>query len=581
MPHSIQRAVQTLTCVLAVTFVTPVNAQDSMRTGDGLLILKASMPQTARVGEQFTYSVEVTNTSENVVLHDVTLEQHKAKGFTVESVSLQGKQENNDDDSDKASSGHSDDQTTQEQQASQQSLKGKSPSNGNSSSGNKSMKIAKLDPGESRTFMVKASADEEGELRSCLQISSYKPALCLTSEIVKPELELTKIAPQQVSRCTMIELNYKVKNGGSGDVGKFVVTDALGDGLATIEGDRELSFDVDGLAAGETREFVARVYAKKPGTFSSRAVAKAENSELKSRSKETTTKVTAVDLSARVEGPSRVYGNDMATFNASITNTGNAAAESVNVMIHWPSKANLADMSETTMKKADSSKDQGSQGEPTPAKEQDSNNQNKSGKNQNASEDDMQMETESFVIDRLEAGQTAEFNYAIRTDNLDTLPTKVVARYVCTVDAAEDQAKSTGKATAMAMAKVDVVRLPALQIAVVDDEDPVTNESKVQYTVSVWNEGDAPDQNVQIVATLPSNLKFDTADGPTDVKNEGGKITFSPIKSFSPGDRVEYTITATPTGSGNARFEAALTSKMLQQKVIGEEPTRLFDSASK
>jgi uncharacterized repeat protein (TIGR01451 family) len=181
----------------------------------------------------------------------------------------------------------------------------------------------------------------------------------------------------------------------------------------------------------------------------------------------------------------------------------------------------------------------------------------------------------------LEAGQTAEFSYAIRTDNLDKLPTKVVARYVCTVDAAEDQAKSTGKVTATAMAKANVVRLPALQIAVVDEEDPVTSGSKVQYTVSVWNEGDAPDQNVQIVATLPKNLKFDSADGPTDVKNDSGKITFSPIKSFSPGDRVEYTITATPTGSGNARFEAALTSKMLKQKVIGEEPTRLFDSTSK
>lgn len=47
------------------------------------------------------------------------------------------------------------------------------------------MKIAILKPGESRTIHVKASADEEGDLRSCLAIVNYTPALCLTSHVVK------------------------------------------------------------------------------------------------------------------------------------------------------------------------------------------------------------------------------------------------------------------------------------------------------------------------------------------------------------------------------------------------------------
>lgn len=184
------------------------------------------------------------------------------------------------------------------------------------------------------------------------------------------------------------------------------------------------------------------------------------------------------------------------------------------------------------------------------------------------------------MIDRLDSGQTAKFTYAIRTDNLEEIPTKVLARHVCTVDAAEDQTKSTSKATSMAMATAKVVRLPALQLAVVDDEDPVKNGSKVQYTIQVWNEGDAPDQNVQLIAKLPDNLKFDSADGSTKVQNDSGSITFEPIKTMQPGDRAEFTVTAKPTGTGNARFEAALKSKMLQSEVISEEPTRLFDSSS-
>ncbi len=575
MLQAIRQASRTIVCSAILTLSVGVTAQaeNSMQTGDGLLMLKADMPKEVRVGEQFSYNVEVINSADNIILHDIKLRQRKAKGFTVESVSMRGKQDSSQGNEENNQSGSTGNSATDKS------------GEGQSSNSKSKMSISTLKPGESRTFVVKASADEEGELRSCLEIASYTPAMCLTSQVVKPQLELTKNAPKESNRCNVIELSYKVKNSGSGDVGKFTITDSLGEGLATIEGNSELSFPVDGLAAGETREFVARVYAKKPGKFSSRAVAKASDSDLKSRSKETTTNVIAADLTANVNGPSRVYGDDLAKFTATITNTGNVAAEAVNVTVHFPSKANMADMGEVSIEQSSSNdsstgRQQSTSSEPTMAASNAASGQDGEAKNGQSSGDELQMQNDSFVIDRLEAGQTAEFTYAIRTDNLDKLPTKVVARYTCTVDAAEDQAKSTAKTTAMAMATVKIVRLPALQLAVVDDEDPVKDGSMVQYTIQVWNEGDAPDQNVTLVAKLPSNLKFDSADGPTDVTNEGSEVRFAPIKSMEPGDRAEFTVTAKPTGTGNARFEAALTSKMLQQEVIGEEPTRLFDSSN-
>lgn len=571
MPTFLQRAVQAAACAafLATAFSPATgSAQESMQTGDGLLMIKAAMPDTARVGEEFSYDVEVMNSSDNVVLHDVQLEQAKTEGFSIESVSMKGQSSN-----DKSGESSENKQNSQDDQS----------SNEKSSSSGKSMKIKQLMPGESRTFTVKATADQEGELRSCLEIASYTPAMCLTAKVVKPELELTKMAPKEANRCNMIELQYKLKNGGSGDIGKLVVTDSLGEGLSTIEGSNELKFDLDGLAAGETREFVGRVYAKKTGSFSSRATAKASSSDLQSRSQETTTKIIAADLIADVNGPNRIYGNDLATFTATITNDGNVGADGVNVTVSWPAKANLADMSEYTMtrKSSDDSKSGKSQsGQPTMAQDSGSSQQKNQNQDQKSGEDSMSMQSESFMIDRLEVGETAEFTYAIRTDNLETLPTKVEARHICTIDAAEDEAKSTAKTTTMAMATAKVVRLPALQLAVVDDEDPVKDGSKVQYTIQVWNEGDAIDENVQLIATLPSNLKFDSAKGPTEVSSQGNQVTFEKIDTMKPGDRAEFTVTAKPSGTGNARFEAALTSKMLQQEVIGEEPTRLFDTSS-
>ncbi|MDV6030398.1 MAG: DUF11 domain-containing protein [Phycisphaera sp. RhM] len=584
MPVNVRGIASAIACTIAVTIPSALGtafAQQSVQTGDGLLTIKAAMPDQSRLGEEFTYEVAVINSSDNVVLHDIKLKQRKAKGLTIESVSMKGesKQQQRHD---------SQDRNKSEEGSKKKSSGDNHSSAANDHSGKQSkasqdqLAIATLKPGDSRVFIVTATADEEGELRSCLEIASYTPALCLTSQVVKPELELTKTAPKEVGRCEVIELTYEVKNGGSGDLGKLTVTDSLGEGLATIDGNNELSFPVDGLAAGDSRQFVARVYAQKSGEFSSRAVAKAEESDLQSRSKKTTTKVIAADLDARVTGPSRIYGDGLATFTATITNTGNVAAESVDVTVNWPAAANLADLGDYRLKKTSSDNKASSryQGQPTLAKKQNSKSQKK-GNDQNKSDSEkLQMQSESFVIDRLDAGQTAEFTYAVRTDNLEELPTEVQACYICSVDSVEDRAKAEAKTTATAMATTTVVRLPALQIAVIDDEDPVKDGSKVQYLITVWNEGEAPDQDVQLIARLPNNLKFDSADGPTDAKNDADTITFEPIKTMEPGDRVEYTVTAKPTGTGNARFEATLQSKSLKSKVTSEEPTRLFDTAS-
>ncbi len=603
----------------ASCFSATGRADETIRTGDGLLSLTANMPEEIRAGEEFTYSVKVTNASDNVTLHDIKLKQLKAKGFSVDSMSSASKQSDSKGESDSKgqskskgesdskgqskSKGQSDSQDqskSKSQSASESQSKSKSQSASESQSESKgddkskgqseskggdnangNITIAVLKPGESKTINVTASADEEGELRSCLAIVNYMPAICLTSRVIKPELELTKTAPKEANRCDVIKLEYTFKNGGSGDVGAFVVTDSLGKGLATIDGDSTLKFDVDGLAAGDSRTFIAKVYASKPGSFSSRAVAKAENSDLKSRSKETTTDVIAADLDVQVQGPNRLYGEKLAKFTAHVTNTGNTTADDVNVNVYWPEACDLVDLSTPKMQSSNSTSSQSNQkkqGEPTVAKNAGGAGDSSSAKKNDKA--DVAMSDKSLSIGRLEAGQTAVFEYAIRTRDVKTLPTKVVARYVCDVDAAEDQANAKSETVATAMARVEIVRLPALQLVVLDDQDPVNKNSNVVYTIRVWNEGDAADSNVAVSAELPEGLKFVRAEGPTENSVDGSKITFEPVKTMKPGDRADYKVTAKCTGSGDVRFSATLSSKSLKKEVTGEEPTRLFDQSA-
>lgn len=560
------------------------DAQSSITTGDGFLKLQADLPDEVRVGEQFEYTVQVTNTSDNVVLHNIQIKQQKAKGFTVDSVSRQAEQTQKS-------------QSSKEKQKDKDGKTNQKKSSKSSKSGQKAdqgMTITMLKPNESQTLWVKATADNEGQLRSCLEVESYTPALCLTSQVVKPQLELTKQAPKKANRCDMIKLEYSIKNGGSGDVGPIVITDSLGEGLATIEGDSELKFDVDGLKAGDERTFVARVFASKSGEFSSRAQAKAKQGDLKSRSKKTSTKVMAADLRAKLDGPNRIYGDKLATFTATITNAGNAPAEDVDVTLMWPQSASLADVSDPTMKMDASGKNSDSQSGQSNQSSEGSSSESKqsptmaekkaqssaeSGSKNDASESkgpSMQMAQQRMNLNRLKPGQSAVIEFAVRPNDLDELPTKVKATYTCTVDAAQDVAKAEAKATATATSRAKIVRLPALQMVVIDDEDPVTGGNEVVYTIRVWNEGDAVDNDVKVTADLPEGLEFVSADGPTKSSQSGSSIQFEPIEKMEPGDRSDFKITAKADGTDNVRFAARLESKKLSSEVTAEEPTRLF-----
>ena len=585
-----RRVILGVALATASSLASKTQAEDTITTGDGLLSLTANMPAEVRAGEEFSYTVTVTNESENVTLHNIELKQLNTEGFSVESTMMGAKAAADSKESaaqqpaDSKKAGQ--DKAKAEAKSSKQDKRQETPEKDQKQSSNKGeIKIAALKPGESKTITVKAAADNEGELRSCLAITNYMPAICLTSQVIKPELQLTKVAPEQADRCNVIELVYTVKNGGSGDVGPFVISDSLGEGMATIEGKSDLMFKVDGLKAGDSRKFVARVYATKPGTFTSRATAKAENNDLSSRSKETTTKVIAAQLDVQVKGPSRLYGKQLAKFTAHVTNTGNSPAEAVNVKLFWPEACDLVDLSEPSMESSSQPSGQAKQGKgkPTPADDSGQTDAKKSVKDSGTESDKtkLAMSDKMFTIERLDVGQTAVFEYAIRSGDVDSIPTKVEARYVCDVAAASDQANARSEAVSTAMATAKVIRMPAMELVVVDDQDPVPTNSNVVYSIRVWNEGDATESDVSLKAQLPEGLEFVSAKGPTENSVEGSTVTFEPLKALEPGDRADYRITAKSTGDGDVRFKAMLKSKSLNKDVVSEESTRLVSEKAK
>lgn len=574
--------------IVPLAFAT---AQSQMQTGDGLLQVQTQMPQESKAGEQFKYMIMARNSSDDVILHDIVLEQSKSEGFSIESSSIQGEQQSGNQRQDPENSDKK--QAGKKQSGKEQTAKEMPDQRTGNSSGR--FTIDKLEPGQSQTITVMASADKEGQLKSCLQIVSYKPSLCMTSTVVKPALQITKNAPERADRCNEIELMYTVKNDGTGDVGTFQIVDDLGDGLKTIEGNSTLKFEVDGLQAGDTRQFVARVFAAKAGSFSSRARAEAENSELKSRSAKTTTEVVAADLAVTVEGPGRIYGEKFARFTAHVTNTGNTPAEQVAVNVMWPSETSLADISDfrinsdrqgqaTRPRSAndESNRDDQKAKEVAGAGASNSVASNDNSKNQAQQGSEQNMSSDEFVIDRLEAGQTATFDYAVRPAGMEQVKTQVQALYVCAVNVAEGEDKATNRVTSNGYGQATFVRLPAMQLSVIDDEDPVSDGTMVTYTIRVTNEGNGPEQNIHLTAELPEGLEFESAKGPTEFQQNGSTITFEPIETMRAGVTVNYKVIANNTGDGSVAFKATsvafkatLNSESLDQGIVAEEPTKL------
>ncbi|HEX8200601.1 MAG TPA: hypothetical protein VF590_08940 [Isosphaeraceae bacterium] len=146
----------------------------------GTLLLEAFGPRQVPVGQPYDYRIRVTNISRSLVLEDVQVHQTPAKGFSVEKSQPKPDQDQGQD-------------------------------------GRTTWTVDRLNPGQARTITVTGLADQEGGAAFCLQVD-YKPSLCLAglTTFVKPELQVTKAAPEQADLCEMLTFRYTVLNTGSG-----------------------------------------------------------------------------------------------------------------------------------------------------------------------------------------------------------------------------------------------------------------------------------------------------------------------------------------------------------------------------
>jgi uncharacterized repeat protein (TIGR01451 family) len=165
----------------------------------------------------------------------------------------------------------------------------------------------------------------------------------------------------------------------------------------------------------------------------------------------------------------------------------------------------------------------------------------------------------------------------LRFDEARTFDAEAIAQFACGTETGREQVDLR----AIATQQTELIALPDLMLAVVDNQGTVPQGEEVTYTIVVKNQGEAPDQNVQITAEMPAELEFVQADGPTDVKSDGQQLTFAPIETLEPNQRAVYKVTAKAAGEGEVLFRTQLSSQGMSRTATAEEPTQLFSRTAR
>lgn len=538
-----------------------------------MLKLSVKAPDKVPVGQSYNYTVHVTNVTDNVVLHDVELAQH-AKGLNIESVKVQGQMNHEGD-----------------RQPNGDKKKQKSASKNSNKSKQQDMAcwcIDELKPGETRKINVTAIGDDEGAEGVCLAITSYTPALCFKTQFTKPELELTKSAPDAVNVCEVVHYRYTLTNKGSGNPGNVVISDTLGKGFRTESGDDTLKFELEGIEPGESRQFEADVVAIRAGEFASRAVAK-PNKGKKTQSKETTVQVRSPELAVAIDGPSRAYVDRPATYTIRVTNNGDAPVAGGLLKFAYPTTFEVSNVGDLTS--SDDAVDANSKGQKQQKKnaqqsnsdkQMASNKQNRKSKNKqsqdpkeswNSTVDSRgsNMDIRDWAFGTLAPGATQQVDVTLFGTSGTKEKLKVAAESVCRIDQVNDERLFATDTTPL-----EIISLPALLVTVVDDEDPIAVGNQVTYEITVINQGTAADENIEVTAKLPRTMSFVEGSGETKVTSKGSDVTFGKLDRLEAGERATWMVQASADSQGGSRLEVELKSKALDRPARTAEPTQLY-----
>lgn len=204
--------------------------------------------------------------------------------------------------------------------------------------------LGTMKPGDSRTVRVFGKTTGREPFTSCAS-ATYNSAVCLTSPIVEPALRVTASAPAEVTPCDPIPVRITVTNTGTGAVRDVRVNYPLPEGWLTTDGKKAAQFNLASLVPKQSHEFIANVKSDRAGNFTSRITATAWP-ELQGEAMPVPTAVRQALLAVKGDGPANVHPNRRVVAQFAITNNGPIASKDSTFEVPLPQNAKFISATE-------------------------------------------------------------------------------------------------------------------------------------------------------------------------------------------------------------------------------------------
>ena len=393
-------------------------------------------------------------------------------------------------------------------------------------------RVPEMREGAGGNIEITGTPQQVGDLSACTSYEFDRGA-CATFTVVNPELAITKSGPETASVCTPVEYTYTIRNEGDTAVEDVMLYDALPEGVMFVDdGDGEMEMEIGTIEPGQSVEKTVMVRAERPGEVGSYAYARGSLDEVKSKTVETTFVAPELTINVKPTRPFEYVGKD-AQFEVTVTNRGEVPAQRTVL-------ATASDTGEITSvygaSEADNARDLG--------------------------------DGEAF-IGTLQPGESRTLFVDVAAPEAGQVQFAGVAQARC--ESGIELARAEGRAM------LEVRTISALQLEVVDKNDPVRVGDQTVYEVTVINEGSAEDRNVSVTAMLPEGMSFVSGEGASEVSSSGRELTFAPIETLAAGDAVTWYVTVqAEEAAGGQKFGVELNSENSDGPTTEEEPTRLY-----
>jgi uncharacterized repeat protein (TIGR01451 family) len=298
------------------------------------------------------------------------------------------------------------------------------------------------------------------------------------------------------------------------------LTDTLPEGL-TYNGRRKVTADMGDIAPGKAKRTTYSVKASETGTFTNEVTVK--DGDGFSETASVKTKVTQPVLAITKKAPKTNFVGTPMTYTITVTNNGDGVARDTELTDTLPDNMKF---------KSATNRGRHSRGKVT------------------------------WRLGDIKPGASEEVKVTIES----TAKGK-----------AENFASVTAKCSkASAKATTNVKGIAAILLECVDNTDPVAVGQNTTYEITVTNQGTAVGTGIVITCTLPEEMDFVSAKGPTKHTSKGRKVTFESLKELDPKKEAKFKIVTKGTKAGDVRFEVTLKSDQITKPVRETEATNVY-----